>query len=106
VLAIHHVDAATFLQRSVEVLKPGGQVGIVGVGRSRWPRDLVYELTAAAATRLDILVNRRKLWNHSAPMVWPPPTTWAEIEVIAKRELPGCDFTRHRQGRYTLTWTK
>ena len=87
VAMLHHVDAAAGLERMAELVRPGGVVVVVGLARSRLPRDLPWELAGAVTTR--VLKLRRAYWEHSAPMVWPPPTTYAEIRRIATDVLPG-----------------
>jgi hypothetical protein len=45
-------------------------------------------------------------WQHSSPIVWPPPQTYAEMRGIADRILPGVRFRRRLLWRYSLTWTR
>jgi hypothetical protein len=42
----------------------------------------------------------------SAPMVWPPPLTFAETRAVAEEVLPGVAYRRHVLGRYSLTWVR
>ncbi|WP_406316412.1 class I SAM-dependent methyltransferase [Streptosporangium sp. NBC_01639] len=104
VATLHHMDAATALGRMRELLRPGGTLVVVGLARSRIPADLPWELAAAVGTRLHKL--KRTYWEHSAPMVWPPPETYAGMRRIAEETLPGVRYRRHLLWRYSLAWTK
>ncbi len=104
IAALHHMDAATGLARLKALVRPGGRLVVIGLARTRLPRDLGYELAGAVTTR--VLKLRRRYWEHSAPMVWPPPTTHAEIREIAERVLPGVRYRRHVLWRYSLVWSK
>lgn len=104
VATLHHMDAATALGRMRELLRPGGTLVVVGLARSRIPADIPREFAAAVGTRLYKL--KRTYWEHSAPMVWPPPETYAGMRRIAEETLPGVRYRRHLLWRYSLTWTK
>ncbi len=79
-------------------------VAAIGLARESWPKDLPRVLAASIGTRL--LKLRRTYWEHSAPMVWPPPHTYDEMRAIAERTLPGVRYRRHLLWRYSLVWTK
>jgi hypothetical protein len=58
-------------------------------------------------TRADrVLKARNGCWNISAPTVWPPPVTYADMRRIAEHQLPGVRYCRHLLWRYSLVWTK
>ena len=104
VAALHHMGSARGLQQMRELLQPGGTLVVVGLARPRYPHDIPFEIAGAVATRLHKL--NKRYWEHSAPMVWPPPETYAETRDIARRLLPGVRYRRHLLWRYSLTWTK
>ncbi len=106
VATIHHIDAAAGLQRFGELLEPGGRLGIIGINRSVFPRDLGRDALAAAATNVHRRARREQRWEHSAPTVWPPPLDDREMKRLASDVLPGSKFRRRLHGRYSLTWTK
>jgi 2-polyprenyl-3-methyl-5-hydroxy-6-metoxy-1,4-benzoquinol methylase len=103
VAALHHMDAATGLDRMRRLLRPGGTLAVVGCARAA-PADLPAEIGGAVAHR--ILRATRTYWEHSAPKIWPPPETYAAMRRIARRELPGVRYRRHLLWRYSLIWTK
>ncbi|MFF0245142.1 class I SAM-dependent methyltransferase [Streptosporangium sandarakinum] len=104
VATLHHMDAVPALRRMSDLLRPGGTLVVVGLARSRLPADLPWELAAAVGTRLYKL--RRTYWEHSAPMIWPPPETYAGMRRIARETLPGARYRRHLLWRYSIVWRK
>lgn len=106
VAALHHLDAGAGLRRLAELTRPGGHIGIVGLARSRFPHDVGRQIAAAVATRTHRHVLAKTYWEHSAPTVWPPPVTYAEMRAIAAEELPGSILRRRLLWRYTLTWQR
>jgi 2-polyprenyl-3-methyl-5-hydroxy-6-metoxy-1,4-benzoquinol methylase len=104
VAALHHMDEARALRRMRDLLRPGGTLAVVGLARSRYPRDLPADAVAAAVNLvLRLLKGYRPV---AAPIVWPPPRTYAEIRRLAADMLPGVRFQRHLLWRYSLVWTK
>jgi SAM-dependent methyltransferase len=104
VASLHHMDASAGLRRMEWLLRPGGVLVVVGLARSASLADHAFDaagVVASAAYRL-----RRTHWEHGAPTLWPPPTTYAEMRRIAQAVLPGVGYRRHLLFRYSLTWTK
>ncbi len=106
VAALHHMDAETGLNRMAELLAPGGRLGIVGVGRSSYPRDLPRDVLAGVATQAYKRAHRVNPWDHTAPIVWPPPLTDHQMKALATKVLPGSSFKRRLHGRHTIIWAK
>ena len=103
VAALHHMDAAAGLARFAELVRPGGVVGVIGLAASNW-WDLPYALVGFWVREAIGMI--RGHWVHSAPMAWPPPTTYRQIKRIARDILPGVQYRRHILGRYSLIWTR
>ena len=51
VTSLHHMDAEPALARMAGLLRPGGTLALLGLGRSDYPRDLPRDLLAAAVDR-------------------------------------------------------
>lgn len=81
-----------------------GTLVIVSLARSRSPRDFAFDAAGLISTRIHRLTTN--YWEHSAPMVWPPPLTFRATRAEAERVLPGVHFRRLVLFRYSLTWTK
>ena len=104
IAALHHMDATTGLGRMRDLLRPGGVLVVIGLARSRLPRDLPWELAGAVSTRVHKLT---KTYSEvTAPTVWPPPETYTGVRRIAEQILPGVRYRRHVLWRYSLVWTK
>ena len=104
VAALHHLEMSAGLTQMVSLLRPGGVLAVVGLARSRPVLDLPRDLAAAGASR--VLRRNRRYWEHSAPMVWPPPETFTGCRRIAESMLPGVRYRRHLLWRYSQVWTK
>ena len=103
VATLHHVDPGKGLARFADLVRPGGVVAVLGLAANNW-WDLPYALVAhSARLALGFAYGH---WEHSAPMVWPPPATYREMKGIGSRALPGVRYRRHLLGRYSLVWTK
>lgn len=87
VAAIHHIGTTIALRRMQELLRPGGRLAVVGLTRSRYPSDLLYDLAGTLGTRLHRLT--KTYWETSAPKVWPPPETYRQLRQAAIGLLPG-----------------
>jgi SAM-dependent methyltransferase len=103
VATLHHIDAKAGLKRMAELVRPGGVVGVVGLASSNW-YDLPYAAFGEFARRAAGAILGH--WEHTAPIVWPPPATYREMKQIARDVLPGVEYRRHLYGRYSLVWTK
>lgn len=104
VATLHHLDAEAALAAMAALLRPGGTLVVIGLARSRLPRDLGWE----ALSTLAFLPRRlpRSWWEHPSPIVWPPPLRYDELRALSAEVLPGSRFRRRLQWRYSLTWTK
>lgn len=103
IAALHHMDTTAGLERMRDLLRPGGVLAVVGLPRVRLPQDLPYEVAAIAAHRWHRW-RRGGYWEHSAPVVWPPPDTFTQVRETAERVLPGVRVRRHALWRYSLVW--
>jgi SAM-dependent methyltransferase len=105
IAVLHHMDTAAGLERMRELLRPGGVLAVIGLPRPRLPHDLPYGIAGAVATRWH-------RWRNggyrevTAPTVWPPPETLAQVTATAERLLPGVRVRRHLLWRYSLICTK
>jgi SAM-dependent methyltransferase len=103
VATLHHIDAVAGLRRFAQLVRPGGVVGVVGLAANNW---WDWPLAAASLCAQTVMHSIRGNWEHSAPMIWPPPATYGEMKRIALQVLPGVRYRRHLYGRYSLLWTK
>lgn len=105
VATVHHLpDLAAALVRLGSLTAPGGVLVVVGLARSNRPRDHLLGLVGAVEHRW--YAWRRGYWEHSAPTVWPPPHSYAEVEQTARAVLPGSEYRQHPLWRYSVTWRR
>ena len=104
VATLHHVDMVDGLRAMTALLRPGGVLAVIGIGRSHRVRDLARDPAGSVATRWH--QRSKGLWEHSAPICWPPPLTFAECRRTAEAELPGVVYRRHVLWRYSLVWRR
>jgi 2-polyprenyl-3-methyl-5-hydroxy-6-metoxy-1,4-benzoquinol methylase len=103
VAVLHHLGLEAGLIRMRELVAPGGVVGVVGLARSRSPRDYARDAVGAVETRVRRL--RRPHTMVTAP-ICDPEETYAEVRRVAQDVLPGVRYRRHNLFRYTLVWTR
>lgn len=106
VAALHHMDAETGLTRMARLVRPGGLLVVLGLARSQQLVDFALDVAASVATRVHTHMLRKRHWEHSAPKVWPPPLSYAELRRIAGCVLPGVEYRRRLLWRYSLVWTR
>ncbi|WP_075333163.1 class I SAM-dependent methyltransferase [Pseudonocardia sp. Ae717_Ps2] len=102
---LHHLpDPVQALRRCADLTSPGGRVVVVGLARTSRPIEVV--LHGIGAVQHAVLRRRYGFWEHTAPVVWPPPHTYSEVRRAARSALPGCRWRLLPMWRYCITWTK
>lgn len=105
IATLHHLpDLACALRRFAELTAPGGVMVVVGLARSSGATDVAVDAAGVLAHRW--FSSRRGYWEHSAPTVWPPPHTYAEVRECAMQVLPGVRWKRLAMFRYALIWRR
>lgn len=105
VAVLHHLpDLADGLRRSAALVAPGGVLVAVGLARSAGWRDAPWEV--AGVVQHQVLRRTRTYWEHTAPTVWPPPHTYAQVRDVAREVLPGARWRRLPLWRYALVWSR
>jgi 2-polyprenyl-3-methyl-5-hydroxy-6-metoxy-1,4-benzoquinol methylase len=102
VAAVHHVPTTAALRALADLVRPGGTLVVVGLARTRSPRDAAWDAAGFAANQ--VLRRRRARHETSAPKVWPPPDTYGAVARTARVVLPGVTYRRHPLFRYSLVW--
>jgi SAM-dependent methyltransferase len=103
VASLHHLGTRSGLRVMRRLVRPGGTLGIVGLGRPAGVLDVLADAAAVFATR--VVRVRRGLWSQLA-RTRPPLDTYAEIRRVVAAVLPGARFRRRLFWRYTVTWRK
>jgi 2-polyprenyl-3-methyl-5-hydroxy-6-metoxy-1,4-benzoquinol methylase len=106
VATLHHLDTAAGLRRIASLVAPGGVMAISGLARSTTRSDYAHDAVGTVLTQVLKRTGGRRYFTHSAPIVWPPKDSFADVRRIATETLPGVTYRRHDLWRYTLTWHK
>jgi SAM-dependent methyltransferase len=100
--ALHHLpDTRLALRCMRELVRPGGTLAIVAFARPGW-RHLPWELATLVIRGVAIRI--RGKWEHSAPTVWPPRDTVAQLRRHVGAELPGARVSLLPLGRIFIQW--
>jgi ubiquinone/menaquinone biosynthesis C-methylase UbiE len=101
--SLHHMDFAAALTAMARVLRPGGNLAIIGLAKNGSLADLVPEVPAAPVNLFYRAVYHEG--NSGAP-VKDPDMTWGQVRATASTVLPGVRYRRHLLWRYSLLWHK
>jgi len=83
------------------LVSPSGTLAVVTFARPGW-RYLPWALMTLALRGLAIRL--RGKWEHSAPTVWPPGFTIAQLRREVSAELPGARVSLLPLGRVFVHW--
>ena len=109
--AIHHMNFEAALMAMSRLLRPGGQLAIVGLARSAKPADWMYDVAGMPANvAYGLAHGALRAAHRESPgpgqPIKAPTMTWDEVRVAALRLLPGAQYRRHLLFRYSLLWRK
>ncbi|AOS64018.1 methyltransferase family protein [Actinoalloteichus hymeniacidonis] len=103
VAVLHHLDLAESLAKARRLLRPGGDLLVVGLSANKTPVDWLLSGLAVPLVRIG---SRR---NHETRDIGVPVAdvheNLAEIRSVARRLLPGVRIRRALYYRYLLRWT-
>jgi len=99
---LHHLpDTRIALACLRGLVKPGGTLALVTFANPGW-RHLPWALATLVLRGIAIRV--RGKWEHSAPTVWPPRDTVAELRRHVREEMPGAQVSLLALGRVFVRW--
>jgi 2-polyprenyl-3-methyl-5-hydroxy-6-metoxy-1,4-benzoquinol methylase len=99
---LHHLpDTRAALSCLRSLVRPSGTLALVTFANPGW-RHLPWALATLAIRGVAIRV--RGKWEHSAPTVWPPGYTVAELRRRVRTELPGARLSLLPLGRVFVQW--
>jgi ubiquinone/menaquinone biosynthesis C-methylase UbiE len=104
VAVLHHLDLEGALRQSAVMLRPGGRLLVVGLSANKSVTDYVRSALLLLPVRLMSRV-RHEIRSVKVVAI-PPEESFSEIELIARRLLPGVQLRRALYYRYVLDWTK
>jgi hypothetical protein len=98
------MDFAGAVTKMIRLLRPGGSLVIVGLGRSATPLDWLISAFGVPVAQVNRL--RPDHGNPHGVPVMDPEMSWGQIRAEARRLLPRARHHRHLLWRYSLVWTK
>jgi 2-polyprenyl-3-methyl-5-hydroxy-6-metoxy-1,4-benzoquinol methylase len=99
---LHHLpDIRAALACLRGLVRPGGMLALVTFARPGW-RHLPWALGTLVIR--GVAIRLRGKWEHSAPTVWPPGDTVAELRRHVRAELPGARVSLLPLGRVYVLW--
>ncbi len=104
VASLHHLPLRETLERAAGLLRPGGDLLVVGLAANRSPLDWVFSGLSLPLARLGSLLHRETA-DIGVPTAQPRESL-AEIRDAAAVALPGARIRRGVYYRYLLRWTK
>lgn len=104
VASLHHLPLEETLRRAAGLLRPGGDVLVVGLAANRSALDWTVSALSVPLVRASSVLHR-ETGDIGVPAS-PPRESLAEIGSAARALLPGVRIRRGLYYRYLLRWTK
>ena len=101
--SLHHMDFTAALTTLARLLKPGGQLAVVGLAANKSLADL---LVAVGCTPVALAYRAIRRKGGSGAPIMDPDHSWREARAMAGAALPGVRYRRHLLWRYSLLWRK
>jgi len=104
VATLHHMPLRASLGKARDLLRPGGDLLVVGLSRDRTLGDLAFAAITLPAARLGSFAHGEA--KHVGVPVALPRESLTEIRATSDEVLPGSRIRRGLYFRYLLRWTK
>lgn len=104
VASLHHLDLRSSLSHARELLRPGGDLAVVGLSANTSVRDWLWSGMCLPAVVLGSRLHRET--RDIGVVVTEPRDGLDEIRRIAEEVLPGVRIRRALYYRYLLRWRK
>lgn len=104
VASLHHLPLHAALVRATDVLRPGGDLVVVGIAANRSPADWAFLALSFPMAWAGSAMHRET--RDTGVPVAAPTTSLTEIRAAAREVLPGARIRRGVYYRYLLRWTK
>ncbi len=104
VATIHHMDLRASLRRARELLRPSGEIAIVGLSANKSAVDWLWACLSLPAVRIGSLLHRET--PDVGVVMTDPRESLQEIRSVADDVIPGADVRRALYYRYLLRWRR
>lgn len=110
IAVLHHLDVERALVDIKRLLAPGGRFLAVGLAAPGSLRDTAWDLASAVTNPLIGLIKHpRPVRGGPVPAPFPvrdPQLSFAQLQTIVERVMPGAQMRRWLAFRHTICWTK
>ena len=104
VATIHHMDLRGTLGRARDLLRPSGEIAIVGLSANKTASDWVWAGLCLPAVRIGSRLHRET--PDVGLVMTDPRESLAEIRAAADEVIPGATVRRALYYRYLLRWRR
>jgi ubiquinone/menaquinone biosynthesis C-methylase UbiE len=101
--SLHQMDFTAALTTMARLLRPGGQLAVIGLAADKSITDLLAAVPAVPANLFYRAIYHQR---ESGAPIMDPDHSWREVRAAARETLPGVRYRRHLLWRYSLLWTK
>jgi 2-polyprenyl-3-methyl-5-hydroxy-6-metoxy-1,4-benzoquinol methylase len=102
VASIHHLPLRESLQKARQMLRPGGELAVVGISANKTIADWTWAGLCTPPARIGSWLHRET--RNIGVLVAQPRESLAEIRRVAGDVLPGAVIRRGLYYRYRLHW--
>jgi 2-polyprenyl-3-methyl-5-hydroxy-6-metoxy-1,4-benzoquinol methylase len=102
VASIHHLPLRESLQKARQMLRPGGELAIVGTSANKTIADWTWAVLCTPAARVGSWLHHET--RNIGVCVVDPRESLSEIRRVADDVLPGAVIRRGTYYRYRLLW--
>lgn len=103
VASLHHMDLRASLLRAREMVRPSGEIAVVGLSANKSLIDWLWAVACLPAVRIGSLLHRET--RNIGVVVTDPRESLTDIRRTADDVLPGASVRRALYYRYLLRWT-
>ncbi len=104
VASLHHMDLAAAIRKARSLLRPGGDLIIVGLSANQSAADWLVSVVRLPFVRLGSRIHHET--RDIGVVGTDPHVSLGEIRELVRRELPGARIRRALYFRYLLRWRK
>jgi SAM-dependent methyltransferase len=104
VASLHHMDLRAGLLKARELLRPDGEIAVVGLSANKSLTDWIWALACLPAVRIGGLAHRET--PDVGLVMTDPRESLSEIRRTADEVIRGATVRRALYYRYLLRWTR
>jgi len=104
VAAIHHMDLRASLLKARDLLRPSGEIAIVGLAANKTAWDWIWSALCLPAVRIGSMLHHET--RDIGVPVMDAGDNLSEIRQVADDVIPGADVRRALYYRYLLRWKR